>query len=83
MTNMTVTAGITIQDGQLLVYGQPLLTSVQSNVVFASDANLHSGFLGASFAEPTSHDVISLGLLEYVAALCLVGSCLWRYDYVS
>ena len=62
---MTVSAGITIQDGQLLVYGQPLLKNVPSNVVFTSDATLHGGFLGASFSEHNSHHVASLGVLEY------------------
>jgi hypothetical protein len=63
---MTVPAGVTIQDGKLLVHGEPLLHHVPSNVVFTSDATLHGGFLGASFPDNKSHHVTSLGVLEYV-----------------
>lgn len=63
---MTVSAGITIQDGKLLVYGEPLLKNVPPSVVFTSDATLHGGFLGASFSDSKSHHLASLGVLEYV-----------------
>ncbi|KAG0623571.1 hypothetical protein M758_3G184100 [Ceratodon purpureus] len=74
---MTVSAGITIQDGKLLVYGEPLLKNVPSNVVFTSDSTLHGGFLGASFSDSKSHHVTSLGVLEDVRFLCCFRFKLW------
>lgn len=75
--SMTVEGGITIQGGQLLVYGQPLLRNVPSNVTFTSESNLHGGFLGASFSESNSHHVVPLGVLEEVRFLCCFRFKLW------
>jgi hypothetical protein len=63
---MTVSlAEIAIEKGELRVHGEPLLSNVPSNVVFTVDGeSSHSGFLGASFPESSSHHVVSLGVLQ-------------------
>lgn len=85
---MTMSADITIQDGQLLVYGEPLLRNVPSNVVFTSDATLPGGFLGASFSASNSHHVAALGVLEYAPysstlESTLVSILVWFSSYNS
>ena len=58
-------AEIVVEKGELRVHGEPLLSNVPSNVVFTGDGELsHSGFLGASFPESSSHHVVSLGVLQ-------------------
>lgn len=63
---MTVSlAEIAVGKGELRVHGEPLLSDVPSNVVFTGDGeSSHSGFLGASFPESSSHHVVSLGVLQ-------------------
>ena len=63
---MTVSlAEIAVEKGELRVHGEPLLSNVPSNVVFTGDGeSSHSGFLGASFPESSSHHVVSLGVLQ-------------------
>lgn len=74
---MTVKADISIQDGHLLVYGEPLLRNIPSNVHFIGDPNLHGGFLGASFPESNSFHVVPLGVLQNIRFLCCFRFKLW------
>ena len=75
---MTVpeSSSIVIQDGQLLIDGEPLLRNVPSNVVF-TECSRYGGFLGASFTDSNSHHAVSLGVLEDVRFLCCFRFKLW------
>jgi len=67
---------VAIRDGQLLIDGEALLRNVPSNIVF-TDASSHGGFLGASFADSSSHHAVPLGVLEDVRFLCCFRFKLW------
>lgn len=66
---MTVGAGISVADGNLMVLGKKVLTHVHDNVLVtpASGGSLLNGaFLGVSSDQKGSHRVFPIGKLEYV-----------------
>lgn len=64
---MTVTPGIKISDGSLVVYGKTILTDVPDNIVLTSGtgAGLMAGaFIGAAASDSKSLHVFPMGTLR-------------------
>uniref|UniRef100_A0A7N0VHL2 galactinol--sucrose galactosyltransferase n=1 Tax=Kalanchoe fedtschenkoi TaxID=63787 RepID=A0A7N0VHL2_KALFE len=78
---MTITPAIRIVDGELLVKGTKLLTGLPTNVTITSsgsDSGPDEGiFIGATFDEPSSRQVVSLGKLEDVRFMACFRFKLW------
>lgn len=77
---MTVTPGISIVDGQLMVFGQCVLSNVHGNVTLtpASGVGMVNGaFLGATSDQSRSHHVFPIGQLEGLRFLSLFRFKLW------
>lgn len=64
---MTVTPGISINDGSLVVHGKTILTGVHDNIVLTpgSGVGLVAGtFIGATASHSRSLHVFPIGVLE-------------------
>lgn len=64
---MTITPGISINDGNLVVHGKTILTGVPDNIVLtpASGLGLVAGaFIGATASDSRSLHVFPMGVLE-------------------
>nr|XP_018679880.1 PREDICTED: probable galactinol--sucrose galactosyltransferase 2 isoform X2 [Musa acuminata subsp. malaccensis] len=77
---MTVTPGITISDGNLVVYGKTILTDVPDNIVLTSGtgAGLMAGaFIGAAASDSKSLHVFPMGTLRGLRFMCCFRFKLW------
>lgn len=77
---MTVSAGISISDGQLLVKGKRLLAQVPQDVVLTSSTgsgSVQGAFLGASSPQSKSRHVFQLGVLKDLRFMCCFRFSLW------
>ncbi|CAL9052449.1 unnamed protein product [Musa banksii] len=77
---MTVTPGITISDGNLVVYGKTILTDVPDNIVLTSGtgAGLMAGaFIGAATSDSKSLHVFPMGTLRGLRFMCCFRFKLW------
>ncbi|KAK9156392.1 hypothetical protein Sjap_003872 [Stephania japonica] len=77
---MTVGAGITVSDGNLVVLGNSVLTHVQDNIVVSpasGDALIYGAFIGVSSDQCGSHRVFSIGKLEGLRFMCVFRFKLW------
>jgi hypothetical protein len=66
-SKMTVTPGISINDGNLVVHGKTILTGVHDNIVLTpgSGVGLVAGtFIGATASDSKSLHVFPIGVLE-------------------
>lgn len=66
---MTVGAGISVSDGNLMVKGSCMLTNVKENIVVtpaAGGALVDGAFIGVTSDQPGSRRVFPVGKLEYV-----------------
>ncbi|THU74050.1 hypothetical protein C4D60_Mb04t29270 [Musa balbisiana] len=77
---MTVTPGIKISDGSLVVYGKTILTDVPDNIVLTSGtgAGLMAGaFIGAAASDSKSLHVFPMGTLRGLRFMCCFRFKLW------
>lgn len=77
---MTVTPGISIVDGQLMVLGQCVLSNVHGNITLtpASGVGMVNGaFLGATSDQSKSHHIFPIGQLEGLRFMSLFRFKLW------
>ncbi|CAL9060457.1 probable galactinol--sucrose galactosyltransferase 2 [Musa acuminata AAA Group] len=77
---MTVTQGITIIDGNLVVQGKTILTGVPDNIVLTNGngAGLIAGaFIGATASDSKSLHVFPMGTLRGVRFMCCFRFKLW------
>jgi len=69
---MTVGAGISVADGNLMVLGKKVLSHVHDNVVVnpaCGGALLNGAFIGVESHQKGSRTVFPIGKLEYVYSL--------------
>ncbi|URE16464.1 Raffinose synthase or seed imbibition protein Sip1 [Musa troglodytarum] len=77
---MTVTPGITISDGNLVVRGKTILTGVPDNIVLTNGngAGLIAGaFIGATASDSKSLHVFPMGTLRGLRFMCCFRFKLW------
>lgn len=77
---MTVTPGISIADGNLMVLGKRILSNVHGNITLtpASGVGMVNGaFLGAKSDQSKSHHVFPIGALEGLRFMCCFRFKLW------
>ncbi|URD95044.1 Raffinose synthase or seed imbibition protein Sip1 [Musa troglodytarum] len=77
---MTVTPGITVSDGNLVVCGKTILTDVPDNIVLTSGtgAGLMAGaFIGAAASDSKSLHVFPMGTLRGLRFMCCFRFKLW------
>ncbi|KAK8667539.1 hypothetical protein V6N13_007688 [Hibiscus sabdariffa] len=78
--NMTVTPRISINDGNLVVHGKTILTSVPDNIILTpgSSVGLAAGtFIGAIASDSKSLHVFPIGVLEGLKFMCCFRFKLW------
>jgi raffinose synthase len=73
---MTVGAGITVADGNLMVLGKKVLSNVHDNVLVTPPSGgslLNCAFIGVQSHQKGSRRVFPIGKLEYVLfSLCKI-----------
>ncbi|PPS13306.1 hypothetical protein GOBAR_AA07335 [Gossypium barbadense] len=77
---MTVTPGISINDGNLVVHGKTILTGMPDNIVLTpgSGVGLVAGaFIGATASDSKSLHVFPIGVLEGLRFMCCFRFKLW------
>ncbi|KAL9232564.1 hypothetical protein vseg_007663 [Gypsophila vaccaria] len=76
---MTITPAISVNKGDLVVHGKPILSGVPDNIVFTpSSASAASGaFIGASAPHSSSLHVFPLGTLLGLRFMCCFRFKLW------
>nr|KJB14884.1 hypothetical protein B456_002G147800 [Gossypium raimondii] len=77
---MTVTPGISINDGNLVVHGKTILTGIPDNIVLTpgSGVGLVAGaFIGATASDCKSLHVFPIGVLEGLRFMCCFRFKLW------
>ncbi|TQD68801.1 hypothetical protein C1H46_045666 [Malus baccata] len=77
---MTVTAQISINDGNLVVHGKTILTGVPDNIVLTPGTGvglLAGAFIGATAAHNKSLHIFPIGVLEDLRFMCCFRFKLW------
>ncbi|KAI4306268.1 hypothetical protein L6164_029561 [Bauhinia variegata] len=77
---MTIGAGITVTDGNLMVLGKKLLTEVHDNVLVrpaSGGALLNGAFLGVTSDQKGSRRVFPIGKLEGLRFMCVFRFKMW------
>ncbi|XP_041998997.1 probable galactinol--sucrose galactosyltransferase 2 isoform X1 [Salvia splendens] len=79
-TKMTVTPNISVNDGNLVIYGKTIITGVPENIVVTPGSGLGlvaGAFIGATASHSKSLHVFPVGVLEDVRFMCLFRFKLW------
>ncbi|XP_041998998.1 probable galactinol--sucrose galactosyltransferase 2 isoform X2 [Salvia splendens] len=77
---MTVTPNISVNDGNLVIYGKTIITGVPENIVVTPGSGLGlvaGAFIGATASHSKSLHVFPVGVLEDVRFMCLFRFKLW------
>ncbi|XP_068636675.1 probable galactinol--sucrose galactosyltransferase 1 [Aristolochia californica] len=77
---MTVGAGISVVDGNLMVLGSPILTDVDENIFLtpvAGDGAINGAFIGVRSNQVGSRRVFPVGKLDGLRFMCLFRFKIW------
>lgn len=83
---MTVGAGISVADGNLMVLGKKVLSHIHENVVVnpaCGGALLNGAFIGVESHQKGSRTVFPIGKLEYVLSIQILflSSVVFHYSF--